>query len=348
LLLRCHARPLQNTPPDDRIETTLVTATRFSPIHRHDCSEYALETVHLIASQADLTASLVTDSAQPLPPEARLSHVSQWLSRAAEKPDLEAVHQLRVSTRRAVVAIDLYSPLLRKELLTWFESQLARIRRSAGQTRDLDVLTERLADNEPVIPVLKQRRRVSTKKIKKVFRKLIATGRFESRVGELSNQIRHICQLDADTLHRVLLTRLFVIGEDFAHVARRVTAEPASIHQLRIEGKRFRYGLELTQELLPEAFFADLKARLTEMQDRLGGLNDHAAACKRLLAWEETIGNKRKRKQVKSLRKRERQAEQNAVREFGRWWSGERAAAFESDMRDQLTELIRLPKLRSE
>ena len=58
--------------------------------------------------------------------------------------DIEHVHRLRVSTRRAVAALKLYRDWLPPAKFRWVKKRLKKIRRAAGDARDLDVLAERL------------------------------------------------------------------------------------------------------------------------------------------------------------------------------------------------------------
>src|SRR5262245_59535563 len=78
---------------------------------------------------------------------ARLKSVCGWLPQAANDGlhDGESVHQMRVATRRAMVAIDLFEPLLSRRKSNWFRKHLRRIRKAAGPARDLDVMAKRLA-----------------------------------------------------------------------------------------------------------------------------------------------------------------------------------------------------------
>ena len=79
--------------------------------------------------------------------EPRLTAVVHWLPLAAylAEHDVEHVHRLRVSTRRAVAALKLYRDWLPRKQRRWVKKRLKKIRRAAGDARDLDVLAERLA-----------------------------------------------------------------------------------------------------------------------------------------------------------------------------------------------------------
>lgn len=78
----------------------------------------------------------------------RLEAVWLELPRADSCADLNPsrVHRLRVATRRGLVALDAFRPLLSSSRCAWFEKRLRRIRHAAGEARDIDVLADRLAN----------------------------------------------------------------------------------------------------------------------------------------------------------------------------------------------------------
>lgn len=79
---------------------------------------------------------------------------------AGSPRDIQRVHQLRVATRRAIAAIDAFRDLLPTKRADWFTKQLRRIRRAAGEARDLDVLTDRLTGETGDAPGGQARRRL--------------------------------------------------------------------------------------------------------------------------------------------------------------------------------------------
>ena len=62
----------------------------------------------------------------------------------SDQSEVEPVHQLRVSTRRATAVLQLFEAMLPRNRRRWFEKRLKQIRRTAGIARDLDVLVTRL------------------------------------------------------------------------------------------------------------------------------------------------------------------------------------------------------------
>ena len=81
---------------------------------------------------------------------ARLNTVQRYLPLAAyhAEEDVEHVHQLRVSCRRADAAIEAFSDFLGSQKKTW-RRWLKRIRRAAGPARDADVFMWRLQSDPP-------------------------------------------------------------------------------------------------------------------------------------------------------------------------------------------------------
>src|SRR5688572_17294219 len=93
------------------------------------------------------------------------SHAHQPLSQVAaevirERPELECkyaplaakqwednpefVHQMRVATRRSAAALALFVELLPRKKTKHMLKRLKRLRKAAGEARDLDVLCQRL------------------------------------------------------------------------------------------------------------------------------------------------------------------------------------------------------------
>src|SRR4051794_41529286 len=78
--------------------------------------------------------------------EPRLAAVARCLPLAAHlaEHDVEHVHRLRVATRRACAALKLYRELLPGKEARWLKRRLRKVRKAAGDARDLDVLSQRL------------------------------------------------------------------------------------------------------------------------------------------------------------------------------------------------------------
>src|SRR6516225_12407109 len=92
----------------------------------------------------------------PLPDAARrvlavrLEVVRDYLPRALHhwEKDPENVHQLRVGTRRAGAAVEIFADCLTEKAYRRARRKLRRIRRAAGEARDWDVFLEDMAERE--------------------------------------------------------------------------------------------------------------------------------------------------------------------------------------------------------
>jgi CHAD domain-containing protein len=208
-------------------------------------------------------------------------------SRAGQ--DIEAVHDMRVATRRMRSALRLFKPFFEADALRPFRRHLRRIALALGEVRDLDVFMEKALSyghNHPEVdlsPLLatwetqrQQARRVLIKQMDgKSFSRFVTefhTFLTTPGMGAMplpvpgnaaAYQVRHIAPR--------------VIYEHYEQVRAYDTvldgASLLTLHALRIAFKRLRYTVEFFEEVLgPEAKLVIKEIR--GMQDHLGDLND--------------------------------------------------------------------------
>jgi inorganic triphosphatase YgiF len=221
-----------------------------------------------------------------------LDQMQQNHAGAVATEDPEYIHQMRVATRRLRAALRLFSPILPADFAQALKTAFRPLMKQLGHVRDLDVLhTEIVAMVLAALPD-------------------------EPRLAALSNQImlrRHHARKAANALLRapsyghMLLTALQILHGDvpatqppaqpspslttFAaqrlrrlgkQVIRRARAaridNPASLHALRIVGKRLRYAMEFFSPLASPREQRDALRQLTRLQNTLGQLNDLAQA----------------------------------------------------------------------
>src|SRR5215470_7965644 len=128
---------------------------------------------------------------------ARLTAVAHWLPLAAyhADQDIEHVHRLRVSTRRAVATLRLYRDWLPDKKRRSIKKRLKKIRRAAGDARDLDVLgdyvkTELAERAIPVLVDIKELRASAQPAILVEAEKCRQEDRFVRKIGELLDGIQ--------------------------------------------------------------------------------------------------------------------------------------------------------------
>lgn len=267
----------------------------------------------------------------------RLEPVAKLLPLAAlkSKEDIEYLHQLRVSTRRADAALDMYRELLPDWRAAWIEKQLGRIRQATGDARDDDVFARRLAEDEaPAAAELLRRvhehRSESQQAVRDVYERLTRKkGRFERRIEKLLKRVRvrgkHKKSKEptyrdwAEDHLRPILDEFFAMAEGDLH-------DTGTLHQFRIVGKKLRYALEL----LSAAFDSELQKNayplIETLQDQLGRVNDHASALSRLGRWAEANKDPEQAKYLEEMLHREQSHLEESRRQFSAWWTAERCS----------------------
>lgn len=258
---------------------------------------------------------------------------SELAAACAHGHDSERVHQLRVATRRTIAALDAFRSLLPRKSREWFCRQLRRIRRAAGEARDLDVLTERLSHRAAgasaagrdarrrLVAMLSRQRAESRRPIHEVRERLLLAD-WPARVERLLDAVAS--RRDRRTFGRYARRRLKPLMRRFFGRADRRLRDDEEIHRLRIEGKKLRYALEIFATAFPERVRAKCERALESLQESLGEFTDHAAAADRLGRWSRKRGVGAERTTLASLRERESTEANEARKVFVRWWNPSR------------------------
>lgn len=267
--------------------------------------------------------------------EVRLAGVCHFLLCAASEglEEPEHVHQLRVCSRRALAAVELYSAILPRRYVKWFEKCLRRIRRAAGKARDLDVIAHRHAQDRGsaarrFLERIQRRRR-------KVQQPIIALGETCRDFKQQSNRLlakiespkNNACDFAAWAMAKLKpLARQFF---------KRQPADPrdlVALHRFRICAKELRYGMELLAPAFPAEFRVELYATIERLQDLLGSINDHAVAITRLERWTRKSRGGKKSHLVQVL-EREKFGLQMAIKRFETSWTSDAAAKTQAAFR---------------
>jgi len=247
-----------------------------------------------------------------------------------QRHDPERVHQLRVATRRTLAALAVFRDLVPARRRRWFEKRLRRIRRAAGMTRDLDVLTGHLTEPaaaEPrllaararrrLVTMLAKRRDLSREPIRQVREALLAA----DWPGRVERLIDGIGRRDSSEPFAAYARRRFpVLLERFFSRADRKLTDAAEIHRLRIAGKKLRYALEIFAPVFPAATRTACEEALEMLQETLGRFTDHAAAADRFRRWSREEGVGADRETLAALRRLEARRAEKARRAFVKWW----------------------------
>lgn len=230
--------------------------------------------------------------------ETRLRSVAYWLPCAAENcdDDVEFVHQLRVSSRRAAAALRMFRSVIDKRAFLDMQEYLRQVRNVAGAARDFDVMREQfelhrggLANDiaSKWICAVQRHRGIAQEAIVALYnqmpieqfdqiveRLLDLVGSRNKRLGKLrfGDYVEHdfkktVCEFFA------------AFAQDLSDVE--------AVHQLRIRAKKLRYTIELVEVAYPACLRRRIYPQIVAIQDALGLANDHAIARDIFASWSD-------------------------------------------------------------
>jgi CHAD domain-containing protein len=220
-------------------------------------------------------------------------YLIQWAETARSWENIEGVHQFRVTIRRMRSALTLFQNAIPKEVSGPVAEEMRWVAGELGLARDLDVfISEGLAAVAWKLPLVgadrlqeiaERRRNLAYEEqvqgmldseryrlFKENLEEWIRTKAWES--ARLTKKQSKRLKANIMPYARKLLDkqerRVLALG---SHVDR---ADPAAMHELRIECKKLRYAAEFFRPLFPgmDVFISHMKG----LQDLLGTMNDVA------------------------------------------------------------------------
>lgn len=228
----------------------------------------------------------------------RLEVVHKELVRTLDAPDedSEYVHQLRVATRRATAALDIFADCLPNKVYRRARKQFRRIRRVAGDARDWDVFLEDLAAH-PRTP--ETRPGLDALIGYATARRDVAHGRLQKAFTEDPNEFARLAAATVASVRNsrsgpgylidLALPRLLVLLGELNQTASDDLNDCENLHQVRIIGKRLRYAMEVFAGCFAPPFREKLYPAMEEMQTILGHANDSYVANQRLAALRDSL-----------------------------------------------------------
>jgi CHAD domain-containing protein len=287
----------------------------------------------------DLSATTPLDDAARRVLTVRLEVVRDALPLAIKDPfkDPEHVHQLRVSTRRATAALDIFAVCLPTKVARSARKRLRGIRRAAGAARDWDVflafLTDWAAHRPPAHrPGLDFLAGYAAAQRTLAQALLVQVGElypfdFDRFLAETVAAVSRPDDDDLRTLGDLAHPWLCdLLGELERDVAGDLD-DYARLHQVRIVGKRLRYAMEVFADCFAPAFRAELYPAVEEMQDILGLANDSHVAIERLIGLRDRakalapVGWNRLQPGITALLRHHRKRLPQERQHFLAWWA---------------------------
>lgn len=198
------------------------------------------------------------------------------------KGDMDAVHDMRVASRRVRAILRVYKPYLDKDARKTMKQGARTIGKALGRRRELDVMVAMLREHreetrdlwkrfmDHAIAILEERREREQDTCRAALDVLEDTN-FQEACTRAQEQIDASAACVVAHAESALLD-----GLERVRSARKVwksTEEPEDLHKIRVELKRFRYACEFHKDLFGkpmEEYIANLKS----VQDVLGEWNE--------------------------------------------------------------------------
>ncbi|MEX0791913.1 MAG: CHAD domain-containing protein [Pirellulaceae bacterium] len=286
--------------------------------------------------------------------DSRFEVVAHYFPQAAKawKDDVEYVHQLRTASRRFTAATDFFEPVLPPKRSKRLSKLVKKARKSAGDARDLDVYLAKFvispewshAEDHPAVrfaetslePLdsqqldpqqlqilrnfMKKARKKAQKPIEKAWQKAKDKD-WAKQAKQVFKRIRWRGRGSERTFGEIAPELLKPLVERFFTTALTTELSPNSLHQLRIEGKRVRYAMELAAAVFEKSFRKQLYPNFEEVQTALGNINDHASAQALFKSWYEQAESVDLRGALDLAIQEELRMYEQEVEEFRQWWT---------------------------
>lgn len=274
----------------------------------------------------------------------RVQAAAWYWKRVAQRhaPRVEDIHQLRVWSRRAIAAIELFGSQLPEVPARDLIRVLNKARKRAGHVRDSDILDAtfdkqgRKALRE-TLAKLKDQREQAAGKLRRSYAKKVKSGRLRDLTkGALKTAHEAQEVLFGDWFRQEFATA----SAPFRKQLRTANWNPRQVHSLRIAGKRVRYALEIGLPSLPTRKGQQLYAALEAFQRQLGAICDDLSLSEQLRELASGTSEPARRSLLEAAAKRHQTQAKAGLTTFGRWWKS--AAG-----RNKLVQLLGLNETRS-
>ena len=203
----------------------------------------------------------------------------------------EAVHDLRVATRRLLAAMDVVRSLEPHPRVQKVRRALKDQLDSLDDLRDTQVMLVEVSESMADFPDLKPLEEHLLKREKKLLRK--ARKEIESlAISGLRKRIENSAgSLEENVQGEDWTARLLSVGDQAYARARQAFGEidpaaPASIHQFRIAFRKFRYTVEIVHPIL-ENYPEEYLQQMHDYQSRMGDIQDVTVFLSILLEYVE-------------------------------------------------------------
>ena len=201
------------------------------------------------------------------------------LKRCRKEFSEEAVHQLRIETRRLLAKLDLLAALLPRARVNKARRLLKERLDAFDPLRDTQVkllatekLLKRFPEARPFRETLQRRERRLARDVSRRLRRC-GTRKIAKAVTRMDKQIRRVLNGSAATRQEIVATVNAAFGQVVARKQAIDGADTTTIHATRVAFKKFRYMLESLQPVLPLATDRRLET-MQRYQSSMGDIQD--------------------------------------------------------------------------
>ncbi len=205
--------------------------------------------------------------------------------------DSEFLHDLRVSVRRSRTLLSLMKKWLPAEDVHRFQAEFKWVGTVTGAVRDLDVYLLKRTDFKEILPeelqpgldcffqdLIRQRKRKL-----RTLREQLRSERFTALLTEWEQFLQYlpergiysegenVCYAIAEDVIRKRFRRILRHGGAITP-----STPDEKLHELRIEGKKFRYLLEFYRSLFQDEAVESYLKQMKKLQNNLGDFNDYS------------------------------------------------------------------------
>lgn len=284
----------------------------------------------------------------------RFEVVAHYFPQAAKswKDDVEYIHQLRTASRRFRATMDFFEPTLPPKRTKRLAKIVKKARKSAGDARDLDVYLAKFVvspewtlakehtairvaetsleppDSNQLDPHQLQVLRTFMKKARKKAQKPIENAWQKAKDKDWAKLAKQVFQRvrwrgpgPEPTFGEIAPELLQPLVARFFTTASTTELSSSGLHQLRIEGKRVRYAMELAATVFEQSFRKQLYPNFEEVQSSLGNINDRAAAESLFKSWYEQADSVELRDTLDIAIQEEQRKYEQEVEDFRQWWT---------------------------
>jgi CHAD domain-containing protein len=200
------------------------------------------------------------------------------LKRCQTEPTEEAVHDLRVATRRLLALIDLLRDIVPNPRLKKLQLTLKKQFDGLSDLRDTQVMLVETSESLDELPELEPFQKYLNKSERRLLRltaKAVKSFKYSGIRKQMDAVRKKVLKQKLDTISSDLL--LHAADNKFGAVLRRYQridqANPATIHRTRIAFKKFRYMVEIIYSQVP-GFPEDNLNFMHEYQGVMGDIQD--------------------------------------------------------------------------